>query len=333
MIKKIKFGVIGCSNIAKKSVLPAILSSKNAEISIIGSRSKKKSESFSKIFSCKKFGTYDDVVNSKEIDAVYISLPVGLQKEWIIKSAKLGKHVLCEKSSTDSFESAKEIISICKKNSVRLMEGFMFRFHPQHKKVKELIHEDQLGELYSFHGEYGFPMPNDNNIRLNDKLGGGVLNDAGCYPVCASRMLFDDEPVKVYCNLLKNKKYSVDLQFNGTLIFPNDKIASMHVGYDLRFQSIYNLWGKKGKIHLSRAYNVPPNDKTLITLETDEKQQIEIESVDHFRIMVETFCSELQGNQISDYNFEDDLLNQAKIMEALRISNIENRIVNVNEIN
>jgi D-xylose 1-dehydrogenase (NADP+, D-xylono-1,5-lactone-forming) len=332
MTEKIKFGIIGCSNIAKKSVLPAIQSSKNAEISIIGSRSIDKAESYSELFTCEKFGTYQDVLDSKEIDAIYISLPVGLQKEWVSKAAKHGKHVICEKSATDSFESAKEMISICKENQVRLMEGLMFRFHPQHKKVQEIIHQHQLGDIFSFHGRYGFPMPLDSDIRLNHDLGGGVLNDAGCYPVCASRMLFDSEPLQVSCHLFENEKYSVDLKFSGMLIYPKNRIASMHVGYGMSFQSIYDLWGDKGQLHLSRAYNVPPENKTLITLQTNQTSQIEIDAADHFKIMIDTFCSELQGNKIADYTFEEDLLNQARTMEALRVSHKERRIVDISEI-
>jgi predicted dehydrogenase len=333
MTKKIKLGVIGCSNISKKSVLPAIQSSINAEISIIGSRSADKAKSYSQLFSCEKFGNYQDVLDSKETDAVYISLPIGLQKEWVSKAAEQGKNIICEKSATDSFESAKEMISICKSNEVRLMEGFMFRFHPQQKKVKEIINQNQLGDIFSFHGEYGFPMPSDNDIRLNPELGGGVLNDAGCYPVCASRILFDDEPLQVSCNLYKNEKSSVDLKFSGMLIYPKNRIASMHVGYDMHFKSTYDIWGNKGKLHLSRAYNVPPNQKTLITLDTNQISKIEIDAIDHFQKMINAFCSELQGNKIVDYNFEDDLLKQARTMEALRISHKERRIVNICEIN
>jgi predicted dehydrogenase len=332
MSKKIKIGIIGCSNIAKKSILPAIQSSKNAEISIIGSRSIDKAKSYSQSFTCKKFGNYQDVLDSKEIDAVYISLPIGLQKEWVSKAAKHGKHIICEKSATDSFESAKEMISICKENEVRLMEGFMFRFHPQQKKVQEIINQHQLGEIFSFHGVYGFPMPLDNDIRLNCDLGGGVLNDAGCYPVCASRMLFDTEPLQVSCYLSENEKYPVDIKFSGMLIYPKNRIASMHVGYDMYFQSTYDLWGDKGQLHLSRAYNVPPDSKTLITLQTNQTSKIEIDATDHFKIMIDTFCAELQGNKIAGYNFEDDLLNQARTMEALRISYKQRRIVDISEI-
>ena len=112
----------------------------------IGSRSNDKAFEFSKIFDCKKCGNYDDVINDKNVDCVYISTPVGNHEEWVLKAAEAGKHVLCEKSSTISFDSAKKMVKICKENNVRLMEGFMFRFHPSHQKVKECINDESNWE-------------------------------------------------------------------------------------------------------------------------------------------------------------------------------------------
>ena len=109
MSDKIRIGIIGCSTIAKNSTLPAILKSNNTKLEHIGSRSNNKAQEFSKMFDCKKFGTYSDVINDENVDAVYISTPVGNHEEWVLKSAKAGKHILCEKSSTTSFNSAKKI--------------------------------------------------------------------------------------------------------------------------------------------------------------------------------------------------------------------------------
>ena len=154
----IKIGIIGCSRIAKRSVIPAIIKSKYAEIEIIGSRCRrKKPKNFVKNLSVKEFGTYEDVIKDKLVDAVYISTPIGTHEEWAIKAALEGKHVYCEKSSTTSFESAKKILNTVKQNNVRIMEGFMFRFHSQHQKVRELIINDKIGEIMCFNGIFGFP--------------------------------------------------------------------------------------------------------------------------------------------------------------------------------
>ena len=156
-LNPLKFGIIGCSRIAKKSVIPAILKSEFAELEMIGSRTIEKSKEFSKEFNCEKNGTYDDVILNESIDAVYISTPIGTHAELAIKAASAGKHVYCEKSSTDSFSSAKKMVECSKNNNVRIMEGFMFRFHPQHQKVKELINNKKIGEIDSFNGSFGFP--------------------------------------------------------------------------------------------------------------------------------------------------------------------------------
>ncbi|NDF36064.1 MAG: gfo/Idh/MocA family oxidoreductase, partial [Nitrosopumilaceae archaeon] len=113
MIKKLRFGVIGCSRIASSSTVPAILESQFASLEHVGSRDKNKAESFAKKFHCEKFGSYQDVLSDNSVDAVYISLPIGLHEEWVIKAAKAGKHILCEKSSTISYKSAQKMVQIC----------------------------------------------------------------------------------------------------------------------------------------------------------------------------------------------------------------------------
>ena len=330
--KKISIGVIGCSTIAENSVIPAINSSKNTELISIGSRYKEKSKRFAEKFGIPKFGSYEQVLDDKNIDVVYISLPIGLQEEWAIKAAKAGKHILCEKSSTTSFNSAKNMIDECKKNQVRLMEGLMFRFHPQHDKVLEIINERKLCEMKYFHGEYGFPMPPYNNIRLKSELGGGVLNDACCYPICATRILFNKEPNSVFAKLYIDKQSQVDIRCQVTLFFDGGKISTMNVGYGMLFRSIYEVWGTHGHLELNRAYNVPVNVKPRILLNTENTESITIESANHFEIMLDAFHNEINNAGTSKYDFEMDLLNQARVLEACRTSHNEQRIVKISEI-
>ena len=136
---KIRFGIIGCSSIAERTTIPAIIRAKNATLQTIGSRNIDKAKKFATKFSCRSYGTYDDVLNDRNVDVVYISLPIGLQEELVIKSAKAGKHIICEKSASTSFTDAKKMVKICTNNKVRLLEGFAFRFHPQHKQIMKII--------------------------------------------------------------------------------------------------------------------------------------------------------------------------------------------------
>ncbi len=332
MIKKLKIGVIGCSQIAENSVIPAIKKSEFSELQHIGSRSNQKGEKFAKKFYCKNFGDYNDVLDDEETDLVYISLPVSLHEKWAIKAMKSGKHVLCEKSSTISFESAKKMIKNAKENNVRLMEGLMFKFHPSHSKIIELVNNKKIGKAFSFYGRYGFPPISKKNIRYNKKLGGGILNDAACYPISASRLIFQNDPKSVYCSFNMEPKTMIDEQVSLNLEYENNQSAQIVCGYNLLYQNFYSIWGEKGSIKLERAYNIPPKMKPVLTLETNKggnKQKLQ--SANHFVLMIDKFCNQINKNE-KRINFEKDLIIQAKILEAARISAKKNRIIKLSEI-
>jgi len=338
---KIKFGIIGCSRIAKRSVIPALIKSEFAEIEIIGSRSIDKAKTFSNEFDCKKYGTYEDVISDDSIDVIYISTPIGTHEEWTIKAASAGKHILCEKSSTTSFESAKKMVRHCKQNDVRIMEGFVFRFHPQHQKVKELINNNKIGNLVSFNGSFGFPAFPEGDIRYDSKLGGGFLNDSGCYPINASRMIFEEEPIGVSSSLSIDVKTGVDISGTSYIVYKNGKTASITYGNGNYYQSKYDVWGTDGIISLERAYSVPPDFKTNVNIQYSSEnnwdsrkhENYEINAIDHFTEMINAFCLEISGNKKHLFNFEEELENQAKVMEAHRISSNEKRFVTLDEIN
>ena len=339
-LNPLKFGIIGCSRIAKKSVIPAILKSEFAELEIIGSRSIEKSKKFANEFNCKKNGTYDDVIFDDSVDAVYISTPIGTHAELAIKAASAGKHIYCEKSSTDSFNSAKKIVECSKNNNVRIMEGFMFRFHPQHQKVKDLINDKKIGNIDSFNASFGFPSFPEGDIRYNKQLGGGFLNDSGCYPICASRMIFDEEPVSIFYQNYNDPKSGVDVKGTSILTYKNNKTANVTYANGNYYQAKYEVWGSDGVITLNRAYSVPTNFITKINLQYSiennwqgrKNEIIEIPPADHFIKMINTFCMEITNKERSPFNFEEELLNQAKVMEAHRISNTNHKEVWLSEI-
>ncbi len=329
MDKVIKFGIIGCSEIANNSTIPAILESKNAQIEMIGSRSLNKAKKFAAKFHCTNFGTYEEVLENDEINAVYISVPVGLHKEWSVKAAKAGKHILCEKSSSSSYSDSVKMVQEAKKNNVRIMEGFMFRFHPSHKKVKKLISLGKIGEVYSFFSRYGFPNPRKNNIRFKKDLGGGILNDAGCYPICASRIIFGREPVGVMCQSTLDKN-GIDIKTTIHLKYSDTQFAQMITGYGLFYQSSYSLWGTKGFLRLTRSYNIPSDMKPTISLSSVGKEQdILIPPTNHFKLMIDAFTKEIKNSGSCDFEFENDLLKQAKVMQAARNSFKQNKFIEI----
>jgi dTDP-3,4-didehydro-2,6-dideoxy-alpha-D-glucose 3-reductase len=333
MNNKIRFGIIGCSSIAERSVIPAILESNNAELEFVGSRSNEKAKKIADKFGCKKFGSYDKLLNDKNIDTVYISLPIGLHEEWCIKAANAKKHILCEKSFSTSFNSTKKILDLCKTNDVRVMEGFMVRFHPRTQKILEMIKNKTIGEIFSYSGNYGFLPVTFDNIRYNKTLGGGVLNETGCYPILMCRIIFDEEPIGVFSNINFDKKLQVDIKGQVLLQFQNSKIGQTSFSFDSFYQANSKIWGKKGILETSRAFSIPPTLNSTIILRNEEgEKEITVQFADHFRLMIEEFSKEILSNSNNKIRFEDELLSQARVLEAIRISNNENRFVFISEV-
>jgi len=332
MHSKIRFGIIGCSSIAEKSTIPAITKTSQAKLQMLGSRSVKKAKKFANKFSCDLYGNYEEILERNDIDAVYISLPIGLQEKWVIKSAKAGKHILCEKSVITSYNSAKKIITACKKNDVRILEAFSFRFHPQHKRIKKILQQNKLGTLFSFYGKFGFVLPfSPKNFRLSKGLGGGALNDIGCYLVCASRMIFQ-EPLSVTCRLFKNKKFGVDTKGVIFMEYPKGKMGIGVFSYENAFQSTYEVWGSKGYASLDWAFNIRKNIKAGINLQTNSGlKKLKLKPADQVKLMINNFCKELINSNTSEFNFEKDLLSQAKIMEAAKKSNSTKKSIHLRD--
>jgi len=322
MKKKIKFGIIGCSSIAERNTIPSILEAGNAELQFIGSRSVEKAKKFANQFSCVNYGNYDEVLEQKDVDAVYISLPIALQEEWILKAAKHGKHILCEKTATTSYESAKKIINICKKNQVRVLEGFSFVYHPQHEKVIKIINQGKIGNNLSFNGKFGFNLPfSTKDFRFKNFLGGGALNDIGCYMIRASNMIYQSKPLSVNCSLSFDKKTEVDLKGSILIEYSDNRTAFGLFSYCNMFESTYEIWGSKGTIYLERAFNIRKNMNAKIRIQTENnKKNIKLVQYDQFELMVTNFCKNLLSNTLNNLDFEKELLNQALIMDKARKS-------------
>ncbi len=333
MKQKIRFGIIGCSDIARRKTIPAILNSDYATLHLLGSRSKEKAEQWATEFNVKFSGTYDDVLENDKVDAVYISLPFGLQSEWVTKAANSKKHIICEKSVTTSFELTQSVLDSCKKNQIKILEAFSFRFHPQHEKIHDLVEKD-FTEFDTFEGKFGFLSQNKEGFRFDKNLGGSGLNDMGCYVVCASRIFFNKEPERVVGKFIIDPDTGIDLEGNFILFFPDGKTAFGSYGYNKFYQSTYSVWGKTSLVELTRAYAIKQNIDSTILVHTDNgTDEIKIPWVDQTQIMIDEFSQVINVEKFPTFDYEKDLLYQSKVLEALRLSNNENRIVNLDELN
>ena len=334
--KIVRIGIIGCSNVAKKSAIPAIKAVKDAKLISIASREVEKAKLWASENNI-EFDNYDSLIERKDIDVVYISLPIGLHEEWAVRAAENGKHIICEKSLAESYTSVKRIVEVCRKNGVVLYENFMCSYHPQHQKVISLMKEGMIGKPLVLKGYFGFPPMNSSNFRYDKELGGGSLNDAGAYTVFIARKMLG-EPIKVTSTFNMDKENEVDINGSAILEFADNKTALISFGFDNIYQNNYSIWGNKGKIKVHRAFSIPPNLKPMIELITNDGASEKITDIDilpanQFQLIFEDFFNTVINlDKVKINNIYAEILSQAKVMEALRISHKEDRKVNPDEI-
>ena len=336
-MKQVRIGILGCAKVAAKYALKAFQALENAEVVAIASRDYAKAKEWAARFGIEAVSSYDALLERKDIDAVYIPLPIGLHEEWVLKAAAAGKHILCEKSLSDNFASVKKIVERCKSKNIVLYENFMCDYHPQHARVKSLLGQGAIGDSRVFKGYFGFPPFPKSSFRYDSKLGGGSLNDAGAYTIFMARKMFG-QPCSITANLFLDPETKVDLRGSAFLEFQNSKTAHLSFGFDHVYQNNYSLWGTKGKIMVQRAYSIPPEMKPQVEILTNENFQEKVTVVDlpaanHFELIFSDFCKTILSKDKSKMNFRyNQLLDQAKVLEAVRISAAENRKVNMSEV-
>ena len=336
-MEKLNIGIIGCANIAKKYAIKAFQALDKVDKIYIASRDVSKSKECADEFGIEAEESYDSLINNPDIQAIYIPLPIGLHEEWAIKAASKGKHILCEKSISDNFESVKRIVESCRRNNVVLFENFMCDYHPQHDVASKAIADGNIGNVFTLKSYFGFPPMDKNGFRYNKEIGGGSLNDAGAYTIFIARKIIGSEPVSVTCRLNMDNELDVDVQGTAFVEF-DGKTAFLGFGFDNVYQNNYSIWGSKGTLTVKRAFSIPPNLKPEIEVYTNENFQDKIEQLDapacnHFELIFDDFCAVvLENNDDKRCKNYEKILNQAKVLEAMRLSAKENRKVELKEI-
>lgn len=319
MKEKINMGILGCAKIARKYAINAFKNLKEVDKIFIASRDVDKAKRWAEEFGIGFKDSYENLIKDNSIDAVYIPLPIKFHEEWAVKCAENNKHVICEKSLSPNFDSAKRIVNNFNKEGLVLFENFMCDYHPQHSKILSLIHKGEIGNPLIFRSYFGVEIL-EGDIRKDESLDTGCLNDVGTYIVFMSRKMFQDEPISVVADFDQNQ---------GTIYmkFPGNKTAFGGFGFNHAYQNNYGVWGSKGLVETKRAYSITPTTKAIINLfkvnpKGDTSEQIEVENVNQFELIFNDFCQTiLNKDDKKRLNKYGAILSQGRIMEALRTSN------------
>ncbi|MDQ0298123.1 putative dehydrogenase [Salibacterium salarium] len=249
MEETLNWGIIGGARIAQEEFLPALHKSEKGEMRAIASKTRSADEYQDiPIF----YSSYEELLEDRSIDVVYIALPNALHAEWALKAMEKGKHVLLEKPAGVSVQEVTDMKKAAEKNQVVVMEAFMHQFHKQHDVVKKLLQTNKLGEWKYFKAQFSFQLTNQKNIRLNKQLGGGALYDVGCYGIHTMNQLLEWKPEKV----TTRGKLHDEVDVLSTSLFEDEKgrFAEIVASFDLPPVNQYEIICEKGSILLEHAY-------------------------------------------------------------------------------
>jgi len=273
-MENVRWGLLSTANINRR-LIPAIRASKRGELIAVASRSAEKVKMYAKEWGIPKaFESYQEMLDSGEVDAVYIGLPNHLHAEWSIRSMQAGLHVLCEKPFAIRIEEVEDMIETSKRTGRVLAEAFMYRHHPQTKIVGEFVHSGKLGEITSIQGTFHFAMGSRDNVRLVPEWGGGALWDIGVYPMSYAQFIFGEPPLDVF-GMQWLGDSGVDEIFAGQMRYSNGAFAQFSCSFVTPFHTRIEITGTKGRIYLNLPYVEIDGGESVVT-HTPEKGEPQV---------------------------------------------------------
>ena len=260
-MRKIRWGVLGTAHIADGQTIPGMQNTKNCALYAIAGRSLEKAKEFQNRFHFKKaYGSYDELLEDPEVEAVYIPLPNHLHKEWVLKAAAHKKHILCEKPMSGSAKDTREMIQACKDAGVILMEAFAYLHSPLMQKLKLQIDQGLIGDVNFIESTFYTPGYED-NIRIHRDTLGGSLYDLGCYNITFASYLFGEVPISAKAVSHFTEEHIDDMTC-GQLLYPGNKRAVFscamfpHQRGDRSF-----IYGTKGILEVPVSFNAEGTQK------------------------------------------------------------------------
>lgn len=318
MSRTLKWGILGCASIAKRAVIPGLQQSKLNEVTAIASRDIDKSTSTAEeLHIPKAYGSYEEILEDPIIDAVYIPLPNHLHKEWTIRAAEAGKHILCEKPLALTEAEAWVMSEAAAKAGVHLSEAFMYRYHPRYDMIKDLLRSGAIGEIRAIHSSFTFNnSSNTQNVRFRKDWGGGSIYDIGCYPINAARILLGKEPEAVTVQAFFSPQHGdVDMMASGLIEFGGSVSLTFDCGMWAAGRNPLEIIGSEGMIEVPHAYSYPPDGSNFFLTHNGERQEVQVPVVNAYSEQGDHFANVVLNNSPSRYG-TDDAINNMRVIDA-----------------
>ncbi|WP_368184563.1 Gfo/Idh/MocA family protein [Aestuariibius sp. HNIBRBA575] len=317
MSDTIRWGVLGASNFARKHMARAIHFAEGASLSALATSNPEKAEPFQAFApDLQVFSDYEALLNSDQIDAVYIPLPNHLHVEWTQKAMDAGKHVLCEKPIALRADQIDALIAKREETGLQACEAYMIVHHPQWQRVQQLVQDGAIGKLAHVDGAFSFDNSADTqNIRHNADMGGGGIRDIGVYTYGATRWVTGQEPEISHVDLTYEN--GVDVIARVSAKFPD---FSAHWVNSMRMHAYQQMTfhGTNGVIRLSAPFNANVYGEARIELhQPDLGLRVErFPGVDHYVLQVEAFGRAIRGEAAFAWSLEQAKGTQ-KVIDAV----------------
>ena len=265
---KVRWGIVSTAQIGRWVFAPAVRASARGELVGVASRDRDRAAALAgDLEIAEVFASYDDLLRSDRIDAVYLPLPNSMHEERAIRAMEHGKHVFCEKPLATSPEGAQRMVDAAARHGVVLMEAMVYRYHPQTLRLRRLLDAGAIGDLRHVAMHMGAPQP-PGNIRWQPELGGGALADVGCYLIDVARWAAGTEPVRVSAAWRETREGGVDSRIGLLLEFPDTVVATLFGAFDATPMRGAHLAGSGGSLHIEQPTH--PYEESAYTLTTPQ---------------------------------------------------------------
>lgn len=322
-MKKIKWGVLGTAGIAKGQTIPGMKEASNCELYAVAGRNLEKAKKIQKEFGFEKvYGSYEELLQDNDVDAVYIPLPNTMHYEWTIKALEAKKHVLCEKPLAPSEDVARKMIEASKENGVFLMEAFAYLHSPFTKAIKQEIENKTIGDVVYMESTFITSDYDISNIRMRKATLGGCLYDLGCYNTTQILWMLEEEPERIQA-IADFSEENIDIYTTAIMNFKSGKRAVVNCGMILqreaegRFDRIdsFRIHGSKGSIKSQVQFNQSGNLEYIINIEGKEEVRV-INTPQNYKLEVEQLGRCILDGE-TPYVSNEFTLRNARVMDRI----------------
>lgn len=292
----IRWGVLSTAKIAREKVIPATQRSRFGRVTAIASRDLSLARTVaSELAIDSAYGSYEELLADPNIDAIYNPLPHHLHVSWSIRALAAGKHVLCEKPIGLSVAEAEELVTAAAAHpQLKVMEAFMYRFHPQWQTAQRLVREGRIGQLRTIDTVFSYYSDNPHEFRNKRALGGGSLMDIGCYPISLSRWLFAAEPDRVLGHIERDPVTDIDRLTSAILEFPTGTSTFTSSTQLAPYQRV-NIFGTERRIEIEIPFNAPSDRPCRLWVFNDDAwvtpaEEIVCDLSDQYTLQADAFA-------------------------------------------